>query len=58
MKDIINNLKKCDAWKTHLIIAINFVSPKNTNKEFEMRSKSDNIEIKNYDKADEVMKEK
>ena len=26
MKDIINNLKKCDTWKVHLAIANNFIS--------------------------------
>ena len=54
MKDIINNLKKCDTWKIHSIVVVNFVSPKETNEECEMHSKSDDIEFTNYD---EVIKE-
>ena len=57
MKDIINNLKKSDTWKIQLTIAINFVFSKDTDKELVMHSKSDNMEIMIYDKADEVIKE-
>ena len=37
-----------------LAIAINFISPEDTDEEHVMHSKSDNIEIIIYDKADEI----
>ena len=40
-----------------LIRAINFIFSKYTDKECIMHSRSDNIEIKIYEKADEVIKE-
>ena len=40
-----------------LTTEINFVSSKDTDKEHVMYSKSDNIEIMIYDKADELIKE-
>ena len=49
MKDIINNLKKSDAWNIHLTLAINF---KDVDEEFLIHSKSDNIEIMTNDKAE------
>ena len=55
MKDINNNLQKSDAWKIQLAIAINFPLSKDTDKEHEMHSKSDNIGIMNQDKANEVI---
>ena len=44
LKDIINDHKKSDTWKTQLIIAIKFISSKDTDEERVMHSKSDNIE--------------
>ena len=54
MKDI-NNLKKSNACKIQLRIAINSISSKNTNEEHLMHSNNDNIEIMIYDIADEVI---
>ena len=51
MKDIINDLKKCDTWKVHLAIANNFISSIDNE-----RVKSDNIEIMINDKVDEFIK--
>ena len=47
-------LKKSDSWKIQLAIAINFISLKDTDEEYVMHSKSNNIEIMIKDKADEV----
>ena len=55
MKDIRSNLKRSDTWKIQLAIAINFVSSKGTDKECEMHSRSDKIEITIYGKAKEVI---
>ena len=55
LKDIINNLKKSDTWKTQLTIANNFISPIDNDDQRVMHSKSDNIEID--DEADEAIKE-
>ena len=41
LKDIINNLKKFDAWKVQLIVAINFIFSKETKEEKVMYSDSD-----------------
>ena len=41
LKDIINNLKKFNAWKVQLIVAINFIFSKETNEEKVMYSDSD-----------------
>ena len=57
MKYIINNLKKTDTWKILLIIVINFISFKDTDKKHVMHSRSNNIEIMIDDKADEVIEE-
>ena len=43
--------------KIKLSIAINFIYSKETNEESVMHSKSDNIEIMIYDKADEAIQE-
>ena len=51
------NLKKSDTWKIQLTIAINFISSKDSDKEWVMHSKSDNIEIIIYDEADEAIQE-
>ena len=48
---------KCDTQKIQLTVAINFVSSEDNDEEYEMHSKSDNIEIMIYDKAHEVFKE-
>ena len=48
---------KCDTQKIQLTVAINFVSSEDNDEEYEMHSKSDNIEIKIYDKVHEVIKE-
>ena len=53
----ISNLKKSDSWKILLTAAINLISSKDTDEECVMHSKSDNIKIMNYDKADEIIKE-
>ena len=37
-------------------MVINYISSKNIDQEHEIHSKSDNIEIKIYDKTDEVIK--
>ena len=57
MKDFINNVKKFDASKIQLKIAINFMSFKDTDKECLMNSKSDNIEIMINVKVDQVIHE-
>ena len=41
LKDIINNLKKFDAWNVQLIVAINFIFSKETKEEKVMYSDSD-----------------
>ena len=51
LKDILNNLKNSDSWKTQLTVAINFISSKNNDEDCVMHSKSDNIEIMINDKA-------
>ena len=56
LKDIINNLKKSDTWKSQLTIANNFIFSID-NDECVIHSKSDNIEIMINDEADEVIKE-
>ena len=54
LKDIINNLKKSDIWKTQLRIANNFLSTTDNDEEHLMNSKSNNIEIMIGDEADKV----
>ena len=56
LKDIINNIKKTDAWKIQLAIANNFISSLHNDEERVMHSKSDNIEIMISKKADEIRK--
>ena len=56
LKDIINNLKKCDTWKIQLTIANNFNFSTDNDQECTMHSKSDNMEIMISDEADEVIK--
>ena len=57
LKDIINDLQKVDTWKIKSTIAINFMSSKDNDKDREMHSKSDNIEIMINDEAGEVIEE-
>ena len=45
LKYIINDLKKSNAQKIHLTIAINFIYSKNTDEERVMHSKSDKKEL-------------
>ena len=56
LRDIINDLKRHDAWKIQLTIAINFM-PSKDNDERVMHSNSNNIEIMINDKAVEVIEE-
>ena len=57
MKDIINNLKEFDNSKIQLTIVINIISSKDPDEKRVMHSKSDNIEIIIYNKADDVVEE-
>ena len=43
-------------WKTHLTIAINFMSSKDSNEMRTMHSKSDKIEISIGNETDEIIK--
>ena len=43
-------------WKTHLTIAINFMTSKDSNEMRTMHSKSDKIEISIGNEADEIIK--
>ena len=45
LKDIINNLKKSDAWKTQLTIAMSFTSFKDIDEDSVMSSKSRNHDL-------------
>ena len=56
LKDIINNLGKCDTWKIQLTIAINIIYSIDNDEECVIHSKSDDIEIMINDKANEVIK--
>ena len=56
LKDM-NNLQKSDAWTIQLKVAINFIPSKGIYEERVMHSKSDNIEIMSYDKADQLIAE-
>ena len=57
LKDIKNDLKKTDKWKTQFTMAINVISSKDNDEELVMHSKSDNIELTIYDNTDEVIEE-
>ena len=57
LKNIMNNLKKSDPLKIHLAIANNFISSNGNYEEHIIHSKSDNIELRISDEADEVIKE-
>ena len=58
LKDFINNFKKSDTWNIQSRIAVNFISSRNNDEERVMHSKSDNIQIMNNDKADEVIEKR
>ena len=45
LRDLIIDLKESDTWKILLTIEINFISPKDAEKEHVMLSKSDNIKF-------------
>ena len=53
----MNNFKKFDTWKIQLTKAINFISFKDRYEQNVTHSKSNNIEIMIYDKADEITEE-
>ena len=57
LKDIINNLKRSDMWKTQLTTANEFICFIHNDEECLLHSKSDNKEIMINDEADEVIKE-
>ena len=56
-KVIIKNLKKSDAWKIKLMMAINFMSSIDIDEERLTHSKSDTTEIKINNKVDEAIEE-
>ena len=53
MEDI-NNLKKSDIWENLLTIAVNFISPKDSDEECATHSKSENKEIMIYDESEKI----
>ena len=55
MWDIIIDLQSSDAWKILLTIAINFIFSKDTKEDPTVHSKSDNIKLKFYNDANEVV---
>ena len=57
LKDLINNLKKSNTWKTQLTIAINFISSRDNDEEHVIHSKSDSIEIMTNNRVDEVIED-
>ena len=57
LSDVINNHKTQGEWKIHLIIAINFVSSKDSDETKTMHSKCDNIEIMIGSETDEIIEE-
>ena len=57
MRDIIIDLQSSDTWKIHLIIAINFISSKDTEEERVMHSTSVNIKFTPYNNESEVVNE-
>ena len=57
LRDIIIDLQSSDTWKIHLIIAINFISSKDTEEERVMHSTYDNIIFALYNDVNEVVNE-
>ena len=54
LSDIINDHKTQGEWKTHLTLAINIISSKDSDETRIMHSESDNIEIMTGSEADEI----
>ena len=57
LKDIINNLRKSDAWNIRSTIAINLIYSKDNDEECVMHSKSEKIEIMIHYEANKVVNE-
>ena len=53
----MTNLQSPDTWKIQLTIAINFIFSKDSEKEREMCSTSDNIKFTFYSDVNKVVKE-
>ena len=56
-RDIIINLKKSDAWKIQLAIALKFIISKDVDGDHEVHSNSNNLEYMSYDTASKVRNE-
>ena len=54
LKYIINDLQQSDTWEIQLIMEINFIYFKELDKECFIHLKSENIEILNHNKADNL----
>ena len=57
LSDIISDHKTQGEWKVHLIIAIDFISSKDSNETRTMHTKSDNIKIMMGSETDEIIEE-
>ena len=57
LSNIINDYKAQGEWKIQLIIAINFISSKDSNETCTMRTKSDKMEIMMGSETDETTEE-
>ena len=57
LKDIVNNLKRSDTWKTQLKIANNFMSSIDNDEGHVIYSKSDSIEVMENHKSDKIIEE-
>ena len=57
LSDVMNNHKTQGEQKIHVIIAINFVSSKDSDETKTMHSKCDNIEIMIGSETDEIIEE-
>ena len=58
LSDIVNDHKTQGEWKTHLTMAINFISSKEDSDETRtMHTKSNNLEIMMGSEADEIIEE-
>ena len=55
MRDIIINFQISDTLEIQLTIAINFTSSKNVDEKHIIHSKSNNVELKPYEKKNEVV---
>ena len=55
MRNIINNLQNSNACKIQLIIAINFISSKDSEEDRVMHSSSDNIKPKFHSEVNDVI---